>query len=252
MNKFLISNQEYFTKKELSEIFGCTQRNINIRFNLFANEQSNAAVELKKKDGNKVLYHKEFAKSLYSPKELEAVESNEENLAKIAALEQELFSLRQGGKELRGKQNSGQRNNLKEVLSNHLGKFPWSYFCGLNFEGHASKDKCRRIMEDFFRKLEKENPKKTIRLYFTIEENPAIDKSYHLHFVLYISIDIKPLNTMLKSLCKNCIIFIEDFDASQEGINYVNKTFIHKGGIADWDILGNKLKEEANKYVQTT
>ncbi len=154
-------------------------------------------------------------------------------------------------KQLR-QENSSMRNVInslmdKESMQSTLWYMDWSYFCTAAYKLERNKKSCRRMMGGLYENLlERYGDRTTIRLFYTTE--PFANRNgYHNHFVIYIS------NKALENaIIDDISLYFEYdrldckiYDPYKAALFYMVKNGIHGD---DWDLLGNNLDAEGEKY----
>ncbi|MBY0534434.1 MAG: hypothetical protein K2P88_01165 [Chitinophagaceae bacterium] len=135
----------------------------------------------------------------------------------------------------------------RESMQTRLWYMEWSYFGTVAYKLERNKKSCRRMMQGLFDTLtERYGDQTDIRIFFTTE--PFINRNgFHNHFVLFVS-NKSLLQTILDEICLYFEYDRSDFkpyNPFKAGLFYMVKNGIHG---EDWDILGNNLKAEGEKY----
>ena len=136
----------------------------------------------------------------------------------------------------------------KNSMQTRLWYMDWSYFCTVAYKLERNKNSCRKMMNGLFDTLiERYGDQTDIRIFFTTE--PFINKvGYHNHFVIHVS-----NKSLLESIDDDISLYF-DFDRSecskydpyQAGLFYMVKNGMMG---EDWDLLGNNLKVEGEKFI---
>ena len=136
----------------------------------------------------------------------------------------------------------------KDTLQMRLWYMDWSYFITVAYKVERNKKSCYRMMHGIFDTLiERYGDQTDIRIFYTTE--PFVNrKGYHNHFV----IDISNKSLVEVILDEISLYFEYDridyrlYDPYKAGLFYMVKNGLHG---EDWDILGNNLKNEGEKYL---
>ncbi len=137
----------------------------------------------------------------------------------------------------------------KDSMQMRLWYMEWTYFFTIAYKLERNKKSCYRMMNGMFDTLiERYGDQTDIRIFFTTEpfENR---KGFHNHFVIFVS------NKSLLDVILDDISLYFEYDRSNYSLYSPYKAalfYMVKRGLhgEDWDILGNNLKDEGEKYKQ--
>jgi hypothetical protein len=130
----------------------------------------------------------------------------------------------------------------KDSIEQHLSYFQWDYFITIAYEQPLSKKQCFTEMSKLYEKINSTS-KGTNRMFFVTE--PFNNRTgYHNHFILKSSLNKEELIKLISSQLPKGKLDIKTYDPHLAGFFYICKKGV-KG--EDWDILGNRLKQEAEE-----
>lgn len=146
-------------------------------------------------------------------------------------------------------ENNAMRNVIdclmdRDSLQMRLWYMDWSYFFTVAYKIERNKKSCFRMMHGLYDTLiERYGDRTEIRLFFTTE--PFTNRNgYHNHFAIYIS-----NKSLAETILDDINLYFENdrvesslYSKYKAGLFYMTKTGLVS---EDWDILGNKLKEDA-------
>lgn len=139
----------------------------------------------------------------------------------------------------------------RDSMQTRLWYMEWSYFGTVAYNVERNKKSCYRMMNGLYDTLiERYGDQTDLRIFFTTEPF-ANRKGYHNHFVLFIS-----NKSLLQTILDEISLYFEYdrsefciYDPFKAALFYMVKEGLHG---EDWDILGNNLKSEGDKYQQPT
>jgi hypothetical protein len=154
-------------------------------------------------------------------------------------------------KQLR-QENNSMRNVIeclmdRDSLQMRLWYMDWSYFFTVAYKVERNKKSCFRMMHGLYDTLiERYGDRTEIRLFFTTE--PFANRNgYHNHFVIHIS-----NKALAETILDDINLYFEYdktdskiYDPYRAALFYMVKNGIHGD---DWDILGNNLAADGEKY----
>ena len=138
----------------------------------------------------------------------------------------------------------------KDSFQTKLWYMNWSYLFTVAYNLERNKKSCFRMMHGLYDKLiELYGDRTEIRLFFTTE--PFTNrKGFHNHFVIFIS-----NKSLEKAILEEISMYFQNdrldnkiYDQYKAGLFYMVKNGIHDD---DWDILGNNLGGEGDKFLKT-
>jgi hypothetical protein len=130
----------------------------------------------------------------------------------------------------------------KDTIEQHLSLFPWDYFITIAYEQSINKKHCFTEMSKLYEKINSTSID-TKRMFFVTE--PFNNRTgYHNHFIIKSSLNKDELTKLINSQLPKGILDIKPYDPHLAGFFYICKKGV-KG--EDWDILGNRLKDEAEE-----
>jgi hypothetical protein len=234
-------NKNYLTKEYIKDVLKISDKTFQRRLKDFQRSFDLSKFRKKASDG-KFEYSYDFLIEITPLKMRSLIEKNvllkkENDLLKKASFEEKL-------------------NNIKpkEILSKHLNKLHWDYFCTLNYKEIMSKDRCRGIMNTIYAQLMNAD-EKPIRLFFVNESNPKRGQGYHSHFILQYADSKKNIEDMVKLVISQNQEYrfdIQAFSSDKKGIEYINKKNLminnKRSSENDWDLIGNNLAYDARIF----
>lgn len=234
-------NKNYLTKEYIKDVLKISNRTFKRKLDDFQRsfDITKFSIQISKR---KFEYSYDFLIEITPEKMRSLIEKNvllkkENDLLKKASFEEKL-------------------NNVKpkEILSKHLNKLHWDYFCTLNYKEIMSQDRCRGIMNTIYAQLMNAD-EKPIRLFFVNESNPKRGQGYHSHFILQYADSKKNIEDMVKLVISQNQEYrfdIQTFSSDKKGIEYINKKNQmmnnKRSSENDWDLLGNNLAYDARIF----
>ncbi len=154
----------------------------------------------------------------------------------------EIFSLikenQQLGNTIRCLYNTG-------TIEHHLTMMDWDYFITISYEDALDRKRCFSIMHDLYERFENNCFGGKTRMFFTTEAFTN-RKGCHNHFILkFEDANPKHLKEFIENNCPKGIVDIKPYDKFKAGVFYVAKDGTQG---EDWDIMGNRLKEDGNMF----
>ena len=154
-------------------------------------------------------------------------------------LSEDTFQMVQRIKQLETTIDCLKRNNS---LEQHLSFFKWDYFITIAYEQSLNKERCFTEMSKLYEKINAISAT-TNRMFFVTE--PFTNRTgYHNHFILKSCLSKEELIELIGEQLPKGILDIKTYDPYLAGFFYLCKKGTQRD---DWDILGNKLKEEADE-----
>lgn len=134
-----------------------------------------------------------------------------------------------------------------DSLEAHLTQLNWGYFATIAYKNELIQKRCFSELS-MLSDIIKENTKGTFRVFFTTESFTH-RKGYHNHLVIKCDgLGQKELKALItKYLVPEARIEVVPYDRGKAGIFYISKDGLHG---ENWDLNGNKLKEEGDLLEQ--